>query len=236
MLELLLDWISNIILFLGYKGIFFLMVLESVILPLPSELILPFAGYLVSTGELSLVSVVIVATIGSVIGSFILYAIAAHGGRPFLKRWGKYFFVDEEHVEWAETWFRRYGEKTIFLSRLLPFVRIFINIPAGMTKMNKIKFFLYTFAGALLWNLMLVMVGVVLGDEWSTVTQYMAPVEVVIFAVIGTIVAWHIFKRLERRTLPYLLHKGEQFRVKGEEWAKKVHLKRNDSSPRDKGL
>jgi len=201
MLQAILDWIANTILFFGYPGIAFLMMLESMIFPLPSEAVLPFAGYLVSLGQLNLWFVALAATAGSMVGSWIGYEMGRYGGRPFLNRWGKYLLLNEQHLDWTENWFKRYGERTIFFSRLVPVVRHFISIPAGASRMKKPRFFAYTFSGAFVWNLFLTWCGVLLGNQWVKVGEYSQPFEVIVIIVIVGLVAWFVFKEVEKRTL-----------------------------------
>lgn len=201
MLDVVIGWVTNTILFLGYPGIAFLMVLESMILPLPSEAVLPFAGYLVSTGQLDIWLVALAATVGSMVGSWIGYEIGQYGGRPFLRRWGKYLLLNEEHLTWTEEWFRKHGEKTIFFSRLIPVVRHFISIPAGASKMRKTRFFFYTFTGAFVWNLFLTECGVLLGQQWQNIGYVSKPLEILVIIALVGLVAWFIFKQVEKRTL-----------------------------------
>jgi membrane protein DedA with SNARE-associated domain len=201
MLQFLIEWITKVILSIGYPGIAFLMMLESMIFPLPSEAVLPFAGYLVSLGKLNIWWVALAATVGSMIGSWIGYEIGRYGGKPFLRRWGKYFLLNDTHLEWTDEWFKKHGEKTIFFSRLIPVVRHFISIPAGMTKMDKTRFFAYTFAGAFVWNLFLTYVGVLLGEQWTRIEHYTQPIEIVIAIIIACFIAWFVFKQIEKRTL-----------------------------------
>ncbi len=200
MLSQVMQWVSDTILFLGYPGITFLMVLESMIFPLPSEAVLPFAGYLVSIGQLNMWFVIIAATIGSVIGSWIGYEMGSFGGRRFLRKYGKYFLLNETHLDWTEQWFIKYGEKTIFFSRLIPVVRHFISIPAGTSKMNKGKFFFYTITGAFIWNWFLVWCGILLGKEWELIQSYTQPFEIVVIGIIIILVGWFVFKEIEKRT------------------------------------
>ena len=201
MLEIIITWISQTILFLGYPGIAVLMMLESMIFPLPSEAVLPFAGYLVSEGQLNIWIVAIAATIGSMAGSWIGYEMGKYGGKPFLRRYGKYLLLNETHLTWSEQWFLKYGDKTIFFSRLIPVVRHFISIPAGATKMNKTKFFTYTFAGAFIWNLFLIWCGILLGKQWTRIGEYSKPFEIAVIVIICGFIAWFIFKEIEKRTL-----------------------------------
>jgi len=201
MLDIIIDWVTRTILFFGYPGIIFLMMLESMIFPLPSEAVLPFAGFLISQGKMNLWFVAIAATIGSAIGSWIGYEMGRYGGKPFLRRYGKYFLLNEEHLTWTEQWFKKYGDKTIFFSRLIPVVRHFISIPAGATRMNKSKFFFYTISGAFTWNLFLTWVGVQLGANWELVGKYNKPFEIIVIIGIVGFTVWFIFKQIERRTL-----------------------------------
>lgn len=201
MLDFVIEWVVKVILFLGYPGIAFLMVLESMIFPLPSEAVLPFAGYLVSEGQLNIWLVALAATIGSIIGSWIGYEMGRYGGRPFLRRYGKYMLLNETHLDWTERWFAKYGEKTIFFSRLVPVVRHFISIPAGASRMDKKRFFFYTFTGAFIWNLFLTWCGVLMGRNWQQIAQFSKPFEVITIIAIVGVIAWFVFKEIEKRTL-----------------------------------
>ena len=140
--EFLVEHIINLIAAGGYPIIAFLMALESMITPVPSEAVMPFAGFLVNEGKLSFGLVVLFATIGSLIGSFISYYAGAYGGKPFIKRFGKYFFLDLHDLEITEKFFKKYGEGTVFVSRFIPVIRHLISIPAGVGRMNPAKFFI----------------------------------------------------------------------------------------------
>ncbi len=153
----------------GYLGVFFGMILESAGIPLPSEVILPFAGYMVWREELDFFTAVFYASAGGTVGSAIAYYAGLLGGRPFLLKYGKYFWLSERKFIQAEAWFARYGQKAVFLSRLLPVVRTFISIPAGMARVEIKKFLALTFVGSYLWCLALVYFGYLLGANWSRV-------------------------------------------------------------------
>jgi membrane protein DedA with SNARE-associated domain len=182
----------------GYLGVMIAMAIESAMIPLPSELILPFAGFLVSDPDAiepltrarwDFWIVVIVATIGNTIGSVIGYAIGAWGGRPFLERWGKYMLIRPHEIELADHFFQRYGSATAFFSRLLPIVRTFISFPAGVARMHLGKFIVYSTAGALIWSILLVQLGVVFGERWTDIRHLLQPFDLaiavlVIFAVV----------------------------------------------------
>jgi membrane protein DedA with SNARE-associated domain len=180
---------------LGYLGVFIAMSIESAMIPLPSELILPFAGFLVSdpsqiepiTGQpWSYWIAVIVATIGNTTGSLIAYGIGVYGGRPFLERYGKYILIRHHEIEIAEHWFARWGSPTVFFSRMLPIVRTFISFPAGVARMPLGKFVLYSTLGALPWSMALVWAGVQLGENWEQIRHALEPFDLVIaIGVVG---------------------------------------------------
>ncbi len=156
----------------GYLGIFFLMVAESALIPIPSEIIMPFSGYLVSTGKLNPVLTILAGAIGNLVGSLIAYMIGVKLGREFIVRYGKYVLLKKSHLDWTEAYFGKYGDRSTFVSRLLPAVRTYISLPAGIAKMNLKKFSIYTFAGSLVWSAMLTYVGMVLGEQWTKIRHY----------------------------------------------------------------
>lgn len=156
----------------GYVGIAFLMALEGSFIPIPSEIILPFAGYLVSQGKLSLVHVALVGAVGNIIGTIFTYFIARYIGLPFFYRWGKYVMITRRDIELATRLFHRWGVAIIFVSRLLPGVRGFVPIPAGIAKMRLIPFVIYVFTGSFLYSLALTYIGVLLGENWVHLEVY----------------------------------------------------------------
>jgi membrane protein DedA with SNARE-associated domain len=162
----------DIINFLGYPGVFVLMALESMIFPLPSELVMPFAGFLVATGKMNFWFVVIASSLGSITGSLISYYIGCYGGEKFVLKWGKFFLLEENDLKITEKYFAKNGEKTIFISRFIPVIRHLISIPAGIGKMDIKKFSIYTLFGATLWNTFLAWLGYILGKNWEKVKQY----------------------------------------------------------------
>ncbi len=191
----------------GYLGVMLAMAIESAMIPLPSELILPFAGFLVSdpsqiepiTGQpWSFWIVVIVGTIGNTLGSLIAYAIGAWGGRPFLERYGRYLLIRQHEIEIADRFFARWGSQTVFFSRLLPIVRTFISFPAGVTRMDLRKFVVYSTAGAFLWSIALVWAGVQLGQNWEEIRRLLQPFDLVIAVAAVALVAAFIWLRLGR--------------------------------------
>ena len=189
----------------GYLGVLAAMSIESAMIPLPSEIILPLAGFQVSSatsieplthGPWNFWLVVIFATIGNTLGSLIAYAIGAWGGRPFLERWGKYLLIRQHEIELAEHFFTKYGAATAFFSRLLPIVRTFISFPAGVARMDLRKFVIYSTAGAFIWSALLTEAGVLLGDNWAAIRTTLEPfdlvIAVIVFLLIGLFIWWRI--------------------------------------------
>ncbi len=160
---LFLEFISS----WGYVAIALLMALENACITIPSELILGFAGYLISIGELTFTESVIAGIIGGMLGSILTYYIGSLGGRPFVYKYGKYFFMKKSHIDTAQRWFDKYGVKAVFFSRMLPVVRTFISLPAGFANVNIKKFIIFTFAGSLPWTILLLYIGIALGKNWE---------------------------------------------------------------------
>jgi membrane protein DedA with SNARE-associated domain len=152
---------------MGYLGVVLLMAIESACIPLPSEIIMPFSGYLVSRGEMNLWGVGVAGAVGCVLGSLVAYWVGMYGGRPFIEKYGKYILLSRHDLDIADRWFAKYGEVIVFVSRLLPAIRTFIAFPAGVARMNLTRFVIYTFAGSLPWCLALAYVGQKLGEQWD---------------------------------------------------------------------
>jgi len=161
-------WIIAVISASGYAGIAFLMAIESACIPLPSEIIMPFSGYLVSTGRFDLLLVATAGAIGCNLGSIVAYEVGKRGGRPFIERYGKYALLNIHHLDQAESFFQRFGGITVLICRLLPLVRSFIAFPAGIARMPLLRFHIYTFVGSWPWCFGLAWVGMKLGAAWST--------------------------------------------------------------------
>jgi membrane protein DedA with SNARE-associated domain len=168
----------------GYFGVAVLMTLESMVAPVPSEAVMPFAGFLIYEGKFTYTGVIFFSTLGSIIGSLISYYAGAWGGRPFVKRFGRYLLLDEHHLDMTERFFARHGDKTIFVSRFIPVVRHLISIPAGVGRMNLLKFCIYTVAGAGLWNAFLTYVGYRLKENWTIVRKYSEVVDIIVVAIL----------------------------------------------------
>jgi len=155
----------------SYVGIFLLMALESMVAPIPSELVMPFAGFLIFMGHFDVVPVMVAATLGSIVGSLVSYGMGVLG-EPVVLRYGRYLLLNPHHLEWTQRFFNRHGGKTIFISRFIPVVRHLISIPAGLARMSLIPFILYTAVGATLWNGFLTYLGVRLRQNWPVIQQY----------------------------------------------------------------
>ncbi|MDX7950578.1 DedA family protein [Lichenihabitans sp. Uapishka_5] len=183
----------------GHVGVAFLMAVESACIPLPSEIIMPFAGYLASTGRFSLWALATAGALGCNLGSAIAYAVGARGGRPAVERWGRRVLVTRRDIDWAERFFARYGGITVFVCRLLPVVRTFIALPAGIARMPLLPFHLYTFVGSWIWCYLLAWVGSSLGDQWDKNPELRATFhkfDAVIVVVVVLAGAWFIWHRL----------------------------------------
>jgi membrane protein DedA with SNARE-associated domain len=191
----------SIISSVGYFGLFLLMTMESMILPVPSEMVMPFAGFLISGGKMEFVLVVLFSTLGSLLGSLISYSIGIYGGNRFVKKYGKYFLLNEEHLVKTEEWFSKKGELTIFIGRFVPIVRHVISIPAGIGKMNLKKFMLYTVLGAGIWNAFLAYIGYVLGNNWTSIKEYADYISWGVLVIIVIVGMYFLWKEIKKRKI-----------------------------------
>lgn len=175
----------------GYSAIFVLMALESACIPIPSEITMPVGGLLASEGKLSFFWVGIVGAVANVVGSLIAYVAGASGGRSFLMRFGRYVLIKQHDIERADRWFERWGDRAVFFSRLLPVVRTFISLPAGVARMPVLRFTILTFVGCLPWSFVLAWAGYLLGDNWEAILPYTEPVSYAITGIVAaSIVVW----------------------------------------------
>ncbi|BCM24840.1 DedA family protein [Methyloradius palustris] len=200
LIGILAGWIIMVISTLGYGGIVLLMGIESACIPLPSEVIMPFAGYLVHTGQLTLWGVALAGAVGCVLGSIPAYYLGAYGGRTMIEKYGRYMLISQQDLHFADKAFEKHGEIIIFIGRLLPVVRTFIAFPAGIARMNMARFVIYTFSGSLIWCFLLAFAGMKLGEHWQTLGVYFHEFHYVI-AVVGLVFAvWYVrrhFKHLK---------------------------------------
>ncbi len=197
-IALLVSWVVEVISAGGYLGILALMAIESACIPLPSEIIMPFAGYLVSLGRFSLIGAATAGALGCNLGSTIAYLVAVKGGRKAIERWGVYVLLRPVELDRAERFFARYGAITVFVGRLLPVIRTFISFPAGLARMPMLKFQIYSFLGSWPWCFALAYVGMVLGARWDsdpTLRRLFHEFDAVIVAVLFAGFAWFIWSR-----------------------------------------
>jgi len=183
----------------GYAGIFILMLLEAAALPVPSEVILPFAGYLVSLGDLDFWLVIFWSTLAALIGSFIDYFLGWKVGEPFFSGKWKMPFIDADHLRRVDAWFTQYGTAAVILLRLVPAARVLISFPAGIYRMNKWKFAICTLAGCLPWNITLVYLGWRLGAFWNAVVQAFRYVDIVVYALFILLLVWIVVRSIRKR-------------------------------------
>ena len=196
-LAILFVFIKSIVAATGYGGLAILMAIESVCIPLPSELIMPFAGYLVFQGTMKLVWVATAGAIGCNLGSLVAYEIGCYGGRPLVVRYGRWILMGHRELDWADHFFERWGEAAVFIARLLPVIRTFIALPAGVARMPRGKFHVYTFLGSWPWCFALAYAGMKLGENWRTLGKYFHQFDAVIGAVIVLGAAYFVWSRVK---------------------------------------
>lgn len=177
----------------SYLGVFVLMTLESMIAPVPSELVMPFAGFLIFTGHFDPVAVMVASSLGSICGSLASYGMGVLG-EPVVHRYGRYLLLNPHHLKWTNDFFARHGGKTIFISRFIPVVRHLISIPAGMARMSLAPFILYTLVGATMWNGFLTYLGVRLKENWRLVQRYTHVLDVLVVVCLITALAYFVWK------------------------------------------
>ena len=182
----------------GYVAVAVLMAAENACIPIPSELILGFAGYLIFAGHMSFEGALLAGMVGGLLGSLFAYEVGARGGRPFVDKYGKYFLIKQSHVNVAQDWFDRYGLKAVFFSRMLPVVRTFISLPAGFARVDSKRFFLYTIVGSLPWTAAILYAGMVLGESWTDLMEYGHEASM-IFVVVAVIVIAVLYLRWRRK-------------------------------------
>jgi len=198
MLESLLDVVLNfsrdLIASTGYFGVFFLMALESTAFPIPSEAVMPLAGFLVEEGKFNFVFVSFAGASGSLAGALLSYFIGKFLGRKFVVKYGRYVFIHESHLAATEDFFKKKGEKAIFIARFVPVVRHLISFPAGIGEMNIKKFLIYTFAGSFIWCSILTYSGIILKENWSKILSYTRNIDYIIIPVLVVAVIWFLLR------------------------------------------
>jgi membrane protein DedA with SNARE-associated domain len=201
----LLSFIKDVLSAIGYPGVFLLMTIEGFGIPIPSELTMPFSGFLASSAggnKFVLPAAVAAGAVGEITGGIIAYAVGYYGGRPVLDRYGRVVFLSPEELERGETWFARYGDWIVLVTRLLPAIRSFIALPAGVVRMPFWRFLLYGAIGSVIWCTALALLGHTLGQHWETVSSDLRRYNVIIVVVVVLLIAFAVYHRLRRRTRP----------------------------------
>lgn len=201
-IEFLTRFIISVIDTTGYLGIFILMTLESALIPIPSEVTMTFAGYLASLGKLNFWLIAIVGAFANLTGSLVAYGLGYWGEdhfvRKLIKSYGKYALISIDEYDRAEKWFRKYGQSIVFFSRILPIIRTFISLPAGVAKMNFWRFSVLTFIGSLIWSIFLTYIGFVLGKNWNSIEVYYRKFEYVIIGIIAIAAIYYIYHKVSK--------------------------------------
>lgn len=203
MIESVSNWIIQLISNWGYLGIIVAMAIESALIPLPSEIIMPFSGYLVSTGQFDLISVGVAGAVGNLIGSWIAYGIGYYGHeklvRRFVRKWGKWFLLSEHELDMAEVLLTKYKDWVVLGSRVVPGVRTVISLPAGFAKLPILRFSILTFIGSFVWSIFLAWVGYVLGQNWHAIGPYFHKLDTVVIVLILGAVGWYIYYKVKSK-------------------------------------
>ena len=202
-LEIIVFWVMGVISTFGYPGIFLLMTLESALIPIPSEIIMPFSGFLVAEGRFSLWAIVVTGALGNLFGSWLAYALGYWGEKALVRKlvakYGKFILLTEDEFDSSLRLFNRYGQWVAAVSRVLPAIRTVISLPAGIAKLNFIKFSALTFFGSLIWSFFLGYLGVILGQNWQIIRPYFRKFDVFIVAVFIIFVGAYIYHKLKKR-------------------------------------
>jgi len=198
-IEILADFVIKTIGILGYPGIFLLMLVESCGIPAPSEVIMPFSGFLVAMGKMNFWLIVFAGAFGNLAGSLLAYYIGAKGGRPLIEKYGRYILISRRDLDIADRWFKNYGNLTVFSGRLLPVIRTYISFPAGVAKMGLKKFSFYTFAGALPWSALFAWLGVKMGNNWEMIRLKLHNFDMAIAVLVAAAIALYIWRHIKNR-------------------------------------
>ncbi|MFA7252956.1 MAG: DedA family protein [Patescibacteria group bacterium] len=202
MITAVVDVLANAVIetidFAGYAGIFFLMLVESCGIPMPSEVIMPFSGFLVFEGKMTLLAIVLYGALGNLVGSWLAYWIGYKGGRPLIEKYGKYFLISKHDLDLADKWFQKWGDWTVFIGRLLPVVRTYISFPAGVAKMDFKKFSIYTFLGALPWTLLFGWLGIKMGANWELIREKLHNFDMAILLVVVLTIVLYVWRHIRQ--------------------------------------
>lgn len=192
------NFITQTISQFGYFGVVILMAIESAAIPLPSEVIMPFAGFLVQGGRFTLFGLALAGAAGSVIGSIVTYALGYYGGRPLILKYGRYVLITEHDLQLTERFFAKFGALSTFFGRILPIVRTFISIPAGIGKVKFLPFVAYSFIGSFIWSYFLAWLGMRLGENWHSLESYFRKFDVIIGLIIIAAIIWWIRRHIKK--------------------------------------
>jgi membrane protein DedA with SNARE-associated domain len=206
LIAILAGFIIAVISAMGYGGIVLLMAIESACIPLPSEIIMPFSGYLVFKGEMTLWGVALAGAVGCVVGSIPAYYLGMYGGRPLVEKYGKWVLISHHDLHIADRWFEKHGEIIIFIGRLLPAVRTFIAFPAGIARMHMGRFILYTFVGSLIWCWLLAYAGMKTGENWESLKVYFHQFHQVLVVAGVVFVVWYVRRHIRAVRRHYQHH------------------------------
>lgn len=179
----------------GYFAVALLMAMENACIPIPSELILGFAGYLIFADQMTFTGAMIAGMIGGMVGSIFAYLVGSYGGRKFVDKYGKYFLIKKSHVDLAQRWFDKYGIRAVFFSRMLPVVRTFISLPAGFARVNFKAFLFYTFAGSLPWTALILYLGILFGENWKKLLEIGHEASIIVVIAILVVIAVYLYRR-----------------------------------------
>jgi len=192
-------WVTGAMGWFGYAGLGFLMALESMVAPVPSELVMPFAGFLVDQGRFTLLGGIAASSLGTFVGSMVGYYMGKYGGYPVVEHFGRFLLLDRGHLEMTARWFEKRGDVTVFVSRFIPIVRHFISIPAGVANMSLPRFIVFTVIGGTMWNTFLLLVGIRLNQRWEIVHHYSHHIDIVVAVLIVIVGIWWAWKQIAHR-------------------------------------
>lgn len=197
LLSLLASIIISVISTAGYFGVFFLMALESACVPIPSEIIMPFAGFLIWQGEFTFFSAVVWGALGNLAGSILAYYAGYYGGRAVIEKYGKYILISHHDLSMSDKWFAKYGQGAVFFGRLLPVIRTFISLPAGIARMDIKRFCIFTFLGSLFWSGFLAYIGCIMGENWENIKFYFHKFDILIGVLLIVGAVWWVRRHLK---------------------------------------
>jgi len=205
MLDDITTWVTDVVNTLGYVGVAFLVAVENVFPPIPSEVVLPLAGFVAGRGDANVVGMIVAATLGSLVGAWVLYGVSAAIGpvrlRRFIVRYGRWLTVQEHHLERAEAWFDRRSDAAVLLGRCVPLIRSIVSVPAGFRRMDIVRFSVLTAIGSAIWNTALIVAGFILGDRWEEVGDVVGLLQAVVIVAIVAGTAWIVWRHLLRPRL-----------------------------------